>query len=120
MMAKPWNEYQGTITKLYIKEGRTLKDVRDIMKLKYNFDASQVYLQETRRAPSPIRKQGSVSLPITVSCRHHHKTRRCKLAGFFVRLQLCKPTLIRAETSACAEAAHPLPKLFPGPDAVSR
>lgn len=40
MMAKPWNEYQGTITKLYIKEGRTLKDVRDIMKLKYNFDAS--------------------------------------------------------------------------------
>jgi hypothetical protein len=40
MMAKPWNEYQGTITKLYIKEGRTLKDVRNIMKLKYNFDAS--------------------------------------------------------------------------------
>ncbi|KAK2693713.1 hypothetical protein QWA68_008697 [Fusarium oxysporum] len=40
MMAKPWNEHQGTITKLYIKEGRTLKDVRNIMKLKYNFDAS--------------------------------------------------------------------------------
>ncbi|KLO84153.1 hypothetical protein CEK26_009919 [Fusarium fujikuroi] len=40
MMAKPWNEYQGTITKLYIKDGRTLKDVRAIMKLKYNFDAS--------------------------------------------------------------------------------
>ncbi|KAF4338276.1 hypothetical protein FBEOM_7810 [Fusarium beomiforme] len=40
MMAKPWNEHQGTIIKLYIKEGRTLKDVRNIMKMKYNFDAS--------------------------------------------------------------------------------
>ncbi|KAF9776595.1 hypothetical protein IL306_005207 [Fusarium sp. DS 682] len=40
MMAKPWHEHQGTIIKLYIKEGRTLKDVRNIMKMKYNFDAS--------------------------------------------------------------------------------
>ncbi|KAK2673442.1 Clr5 domain [Fusarium oxysporum f. sp. vasinfectum] len=46
MMAKPWNEHQGTITKLYIKEGRTLKDVRNIMKLKYNFDASTLIFGE--------------------------------------------------------------------------
>ncbi|KAF4466081.1 hypothetical protein FALBO_7068 [Fusarium albosuccineum] len=41
MMAKPWNEYRGTITKLYIQEGRTLEDVRGIMKNRYNFEASQ-------------------------------------------------------------------------------
>ncbi|KAF4452626.1 hypothetical protein F53441_4565 [Fusarium austroafricanum] len=40
MMAKPWNEHRGIITKLYIKEGRTLKDVRNIMKMQHNFDAS--------------------------------------------------------------------------------
>ncbi|RSL62501.1 hypothetical protein CEP54_005700 [Fusarium duplospermum] len=40
MMAKPWNEHRGTITKLYIQEGRTLEDVRGIMKTEYNFEAS--------------------------------------------------------------------------------
>ncbi|KAF0646041.1 hypothetical protein FPSE5266_05666 [Fusarium pseudograminearum] len=40
MMAKPWNEHRGTITKLYIQEGRTLEDTRNIMKDQYNFEAS--------------------------------------------------------------------------------
>jgi hypothetical protein len=40
MMAKPWNEHRGTITKLYIQEGRTLEDTRNIMKDQYNFQAS--------------------------------------------------------------------------------
>ncbi|RSL79661.1 hypothetical protein CDV31_017187 [Fusarium ambrosium] len=40
MTAKPWNEHRGTIAKLYIQEGRTLKDVRGIMKTEYNFEAS--------------------------------------------------------------------------------
>ncbi|KAI8681357.1 Clr5 domain-containing protein [Fusarium keratoplasticum] len=40
MMAKPWNEHRATITKLYIQEGRTLEDVRGIMKTEYNFEAS--------------------------------------------------------------------------------
>ncbi|KAL6352341.1 hypothetical protein LRP88_00067 [Fusarium phalaenopsidis] len=39
-MAKPWNEHRATITKLYIQEGRTLEDVRGIMKTEYNFEAS--------------------------------------------------------------------------------
>ncbi|KAI8721940.1 Clr5 domain-containing protein [Fusarium sp. LHS14.1] len=39
-MAKPWNEHRQTITKLYIQEGRTLEDVRGIMKTEYNFEAS--------------------------------------------------------------------------------
>ncbi|KAF4970452.1 hypothetical protein FSARC_2530 [Fusarium sarcochroum] len=40
MMAKPWNEHRSTITKLYIQEGRTLEDVRNIMKVQYGFEAS--------------------------------------------------------------------------------
>lgn len=40
MMAKPWNQHRETITKLYIQEGRTLEDVRGIMKTEYNFQAS--------------------------------------------------------------------------------
>lgn len=40
MMAKPWNEHRATITKLYIQEGRTLEDVRGIMKTEHNFEAS--------------------------------------------------------------------------------
>ncbi|KAM6523490.1 hypothetical protein FSOLCH5_004110 [Fusarium solani] len=40
MMAKPWSEHRATITKLYIQEGRTLEDVRGIMKTEYNFEAS--------------------------------------------------------------------------------
>ncbi|OBS23559.1 hypothetical protein FPOA_04109 [Fusarium poae] len=40
MMAKPWNEHRGTITKLYIEEGRTLEDTRNIMRDQYNFHAS--------------------------------------------------------------------------------
>ncbi|CAJ0547916.1 Ff.00g046700.m01.CDS01 [Fusarium sp. VM40] len=40
MMAKPWSEHRGTITKLYIHEGRTLEDVRNIMKVQHNFEAS--------------------------------------------------------------------------------
>ncbi|RSL78327.1 hypothetical protein CEP52_017641, partial [Fusarium oligoseptatum] len=39
-MAKPWKEHRQTITKLYIQEGRTLEDVRGIMKTEYNFEAS--------------------------------------------------------------------------------
>ncbi|KAL6917992.1 hypothetical protein ACHAP8_000103 [Fusarium lateritium] len=40
MMAKPWNEHRQTITKLYIDEGRTLEDTRNIMRDQYNFHAS--------------------------------------------------------------------------------
>ncbi|RSL78822.1 hypothetical protein CDV31_017249 [Fusarium ambrosium] len=40
MAVKPWNKHRGTIIKLYIKEGRTLEDVRGIMKTDYNFEAS--------------------------------------------------------------------------------
>ncbi|KAF5021682.1 hypothetical protein F66182_6270 [Fusarium sp. NRRL 66182] len=40
MMAKPWDEYREAIIKLYIQEGRTLEDVRNIMKMRYNFEAS--------------------------------------------------------------------------------
>ncbi|RBR22613.1 uncharacterized protein FIESC28_04408 [Fusarium coffeatum] len=40
MMAKPWNEHRGTITKLYIQEGRTLEDTRNIMRIQHNFEAS--------------------------------------------------------------------------------
>ncbi|KAJ4307361.1 hypothetical protein N0V84_012788, partial [Fusarium piperis] len=39
-MAKPWHEHRETITKLYIQEGRTLEDVRSIMKAEHNFEAS--------------------------------------------------------------------------------
>ncbi|KAM6506346.1 hypothetical protein FSOLCH5_013333 [Fusarium solani] len=40
MMAKPWDKHRETITKLYITEGRTLEDVRGIMKTYHNFEAS--------------------------------------------------------------------------------
>lgn len=40
MMTKPWHEYRSAIVKLYINEGRTLQDVRGIMKAKYGFEAS--------------------------------------------------------------------------------
>lgn len=40
MMAKPWDQHRRTITTLYIKEGRTLEDVRTIMKNQYRFEAS--------------------------------------------------------------------------------
>ncbi|KAM0439919.1 hypothetical protein ACHAPT_001017 [Fusarium lateritium] len=39
-MAKPWDEHRETITRLYIQEGRTLEDVRGIMKNEYDFKAS--------------------------------------------------------------------------------
>ncbi|KPM40982.1 hypothetical protein AK830_g5615 [Neonectria ditissima] len=40
MMAKPWNEHRHNIVRLYIDEGRTLEDVRGIMKTQYGFEAS--------------------------------------------------------------------------------
>ncbi|RSL78843.1 hypothetical protein CEP52_017597, partial [Fusarium oligoseptatum] len=40
MVAKSWNEHRGTITELYINQGRTLENVRDVMKTGYNFEAS--------------------------------------------------------------------------------
>ncbi|KAF4972015.1 hypothetical protein FZEAL_9692 [Fusarium zealandicum] len=40
MMAKPWDKYRRTIIKLYINDGRTLEDVRGIMKTQYSFEAS--------------------------------------------------------------------------------
>ncbi|KAH7157734.1 Clr5 domain-containing protein [Dactylonectria estremocensis] len=40
MMAKPWDEHRQVIVRLYIKEGRTLHDVRTIMKAKHGFEAS--------------------------------------------------------------------------------
>ncbi|KAM6514341.1 hypothetical protein FALCPG4_015489 [Fusarium falciforme] len=40
MMAKPWDKHRETTTKLYITEGRTLEDVRGIMKTYHNFEAS--------------------------------------------------------------------------------
>lgn len=40
MMTKPWLEYREVIVKLYINDGRTLADVRGIMKDTYGFEAS--------------------------------------------------------------------------------
>ncbi|KAF7539859.1 hypothetical protein G7Z17_g12328 [Cylindrodendrum hubeiense] len=40
MMAKPWSDHRHTIVRLYINEGRTLEDVRAIMKTQYGFEAS--------------------------------------------------------------------------------
>ncbi|CAM1502075.1 Fc.00g040590.m01.CDS01 [Cosmosporella sp. VM-42] len=40
MMTKPWHEFRSVIVQLYISEGRTLKDVKAIMKVQYGFEAS--------------------------------------------------------------------------------
>ncbi|KAL6865762.1 hypothetical protein ACO1O0_001860 [Amphichorda felina] len=39
-MVKPWNEFRQEISKLYKQEGRTLAEVRTIMKERHDFDAS--------------------------------------------------------------------------------
>ncbi|KAH7019416.1 Clr5 domain-containing protein [Ilyonectria destructans] len=39
-MAKPWNDHRHTIVRLYINEGKTLQEVRAIMKSQYKFEAS--------------------------------------------------------------------------------
>lgn len=40
MMTKPWLEFKDVITKLYINEGKTLAEVRKIMKDTFDFEAS--------------------------------------------------------------------------------
>lgn len=42
-MVKPWNEFRQEISKLYKQEGRTLAEVRTIMKQRHDFDASCVF-----------------------------------------------------------------------------
>ena len=42
-MVKPWNEFRQEISKLYKQEGRTLAEVRIIMKERHDFDASCVF-----------------------------------------------------------------------------
>jgi hypothetical protein len=39
-MTKPWKEFRPEIVRLYIQEGRTLRDVQEIMKREHNFSAS--------------------------------------------------------------------------------
>ncbi|KAI9151693.1 formamidopyrimidine-DNA glycosylase [Paramyrothecium foliicola] len=39
-MTKPWKEFRQEIVRLYIQEGRTLRDVQDIMRRQHNFNAS--------------------------------------------------------------------------------
>ncbi|CAH0052885.1 unnamed protein product [Clonostachys solani] len=39
-MTKPWDKNRKEIVRLYIREGRTLQEVKGIMKAKHNFDAS--------------------------------------------------------------------------------
>lgn len=42
-MVKPWKEFRQEITRLYIQEGLTLTEVRNIMKERHKFEASCVY-----------------------------------------------------------------------------
>lgn len=39
-MAKDWDRYKSEINALYISNGKSLDDVRRILKGRYNFDAS--------------------------------------------------------------------------------
>ncbi|KFA73581.1 hypothetical protein S40288_09106 [Stachybotrys chartarum IBT 40288] len=39
-MTKPWTEFRQEIVRLYIQEGRTLQDVREIMHQRHGFEAS--------------------------------------------------------------------------------
>jgi hypothetical protein len=39
-MTYAWNDHREEITRLYLTENKMLKEVRYIMKKKYNFDAS--------------------------------------------------------------------------------
>lgn len=41
-MTKAWKEHKDVIARLYIKENRTLDEVREIMQQDYNFKASSV------------------------------------------------------------------------------
>lgn len=42
-MVKPWKEYRREISRLYIREGLTLTEVRTIMRERYDFQASCVF-----------------------------------------------------------------------------
>jgi transposase-like protein len=39
-MTKPWKEFRQEIIRLYIQEGRTLQDVKEIMRQRHGFEAS--------------------------------------------------------------------------------
>jgi hypothetical protein len=39
-MPKDWEHHKAEIERIYMVEGRTLKDVRNILKSPYRFDAS--------------------------------------------------------------------------------
>lgn len=55
-MTKPWDDYKGAIIRLYIQEGRTLDEVREIMQRDHGFDASYVpLLSNTRSSPTSVR-----------------------------------------------------------------
>jgi hypothetical protein len=43
-MVKPWKEFRQEITRLYIQEGRTLAEVRAVMRERHGFQASCVFL----------------------------------------------------------------------------
>ncbi|KAJ3454327.1 hypothetical protein MRS44_018221 [Fusarium solani] len=60
MMAKPWNEHRATITNLYIQEGRTLEEVRGIMKTKYSFEASTWGIGKYNKKKCHQRRQQSL------------------------------------------------------------
>lgn len=58
-MPKNWSDHEAEIRRLYIDDGRTLKDVRDIMSAKFDFNASEVVPFDTRRESSLMLVQDS-------------------------------------------------------------
>ena len=58
-MPKNWSDHEAEIRRLYIDEGRTLKDVRDIMSAKFDFNASEVVPFDTRKESSLMLVQDS-------------------------------------------------------------
>jgi hypothetical protein len=50
-MTKPWAKNRKEIVRLYIREGRTLQEVKGIMKNMHNFDASCVLNPPTSIPP---------------------------------------------------------------------
>ncbi|KAL5327859.1 hypothetical protein ACEPPN_005565 [Leptodophora sp. 'Broadleaf-Isolate-01'] len=47
-MPKNWSDHEAEIRRLYIDDGRTLKDVRDIMSAKFDFNASEYRIRAYR------------------------------------------------------------------------
>lgn len=47
-----WTEYKETIRRLYMDEGKTLKEIIDVMEMQHNFKASYVPLQYPLRLQS--------------------------------------------------------------------